>query len=85
MDQVTSSIRTFIISNFLFDEAERMSSDTESLLGNGVVDSTGVLDLLLFVEDTFGISVPDDDLTPDNFDSVDNIAAYVRSRTAVAV
>lgn len=56
--------------------------DDESFLEAGVVDSLGVVELVSFVEETYNIEVPDDDIVPDNFDSVDNLAGYISRRTA---
>ncbi|MCC6174885.1 MAG: acyl carrier protein [Chloroflexi bacterium] len=75
-------IRRFIIQNFLFDDATAMLPDDASLLETGVVDSTGVLDLIMFTEETFGILVADEDVTPENFDSVSSVAAYVQAKRA---
>ena len=75
-------IRGFIISNFLFDDASAMLPDDASLLERGVRDSTGGLDLVLFAEETFGISVADEDVVPENFDSVQSLTAYVESKLA---
>ncbi len=69
-------IRRHIIKNFLFGDAERLS-DTTSFLKEGIIDSTGVLEIVQFVEDTFGITINDDELLPENLDSVDSIARFV--------
>ena len=52
--------------------------DDDSFLQEGIVDSVGVLELVLFVEETFGVAVDDQDITPDNFDSVNKLADYIR-------
>jgi acyl carrier protein len=69
-------IRSYIIDSFLFGDASAMLTDDDSLLSKGVIDSTGVLDLMTFMEDEFGIQVADEDVTPDNFDSVTSLARY---------
>lgn len=69
-------IRRFIRDSFLVDEF----GDEESFLASGIVDSLGILQLVSFVETEYGLSVPDTDLTPDNFDSVAKLAAYVERR-----
>jgi acyl carrier protein len=76
----TVRIREYIIQNFLFGEAETMLPDDASLLKHDVVDSTGVLDLVMFLEEEFGITVADEDVVPEHFDSVVSLAAYVESR-----
>jgi acyl carrier protein len=84
-NDVVAKIREYVISNFLFDDEAAMLPDDASLLQNGVIDSTGVLDVVLFLEDTFGITVADEDVIPDNFDSVSRLAAYAGSKLAAAV
>jgi acyl carrier protein len=82
--EAATRIRAYIIENFLFgDESMRLDGD-ESLLELGVVDSTGVLDLLNFVEEEFGIAVADEELAPDNFDSINKLAAFVVRKTTPA-
>lgn len=73
-------IRTYVIDNFLFGDGASMLPDGASLLEQGIIDSTGVLDLLMFLEEEFGIQVADADVVPDNFDSVTNLARYVESK-----
>jgi acyl carrier protein len=74
--QVKEQIRQFIRESFVYDQIDNLPDDA-SFLEHGIVDSTGVLELVLFVEDTFGIEVDDDDVVPANFDSVAALAAYV--------
>lgn len=77
-------VRDFLVETFLLTGNDVELQGDTSLLEEGIVDSTGVLDVILFVEQTFGISVADEDVVPDNFDSVNKIAAYVdRKRCAV--
>jgi acyl carrier protein len=70
-----AQIRDYVISNFLFDTGD--VDDDASLIGEGIVDSTGVLELVMFVEETYGIVVADADVTPENFDSIAALTAYV--------
>jgi len=79
---VESSIRHYILQNLLFTDDETRLLDSVSLLEEGIVDSTGVLELVMFVEETFGLSVEDEEIIPENFDSVERLARYVRSKTA---
>ena len=73
--QVKQHIRNHIIESFLF--GSNGLGDRDSFLEHGVVDSTGVLELVLFVEEAFSITVEDDELLPDNFDSISDLARYV--------
>jgi acyl carrier protein len=74
---IREQIRDFITQNFLYDGTATQLDSSASLLEQGIVDSTGVLELVLFVEETYGFSVDQNDLLPENFDSVDNLASYV--------
>lgn len=72
-------IRTFIIENFMFGNDEGLNDDT-SFLEEGIIDSTGVLELVNFLEETYHIQVGDEELIPENLDSVDNITAYLNRK-----
>jgi acyl carrier protein len=70
-------IKNFILSNFLFTDDANAISNHVSLIGQGVIDSTGILEVIVFLETEFSIKISDEDMTPDNFDSIDAIAAFV--------
>lgn len=78
--ETKQKIRDFIAENYLFSSNGFTMDDQESFLESGVVDSLGVLELVTFVEESFGISVPDDEVVPANFDSVDNLVAYINRK-----
>ncbi|MGV1008036.1 MAG: hypothetical protein ACOYBY_05430 [Dermatophilaceae bacterium] len=85
MVQVESQITNFIVENFLFGDATQLPGSTDSLVENGVIDSTGVLELIEFLEAEFDIHVEDDETVPENLDSVKLLAAYVgRKRPLIA-
>lgn len=74
---ISLAVRRFIGENFLFrDNTDTIGNDA-SLLDAGVIDSTGVLELVCFLETTFGIEVSDDEMLPENLDSIRAIAGYV--------
>lgn len=73
-------IREFIRDNFLFREDRETISDDESLLEAGLIDSTGILELVAFLESDFGLDIVDADIIPDNLDSIDRIAAFVTTK-----
>ncbi|MER8366308.1 MAG: acyl carrier protein [Mesorhizobium sp.] len=75
-DTCSEQIRAFLASNFYIADPESLESDT-SLLDQGIVDSTGVLEVIGFIEETFGITVEDSELLPENLDSIQGIAQYV--------
>jgi acyl carrier protein len=75
--QLQSDIKRFIVDNFLYgNDGDDLGPDT-SLLKRGVIDSTGVLELVAFVEEQYGISVADDELVPDNLDSISRISSFI--------
>lgn len=77
-------VRRYIIETcYLSDPAEL--TDTVSLIDSGIVDSTGMLDVILFIETDFGISVSDRETTPDNLETIARIAAFVDRKRAAAV
>ena len=78
-------IRAFLATNFFLGDDRAGISGSSSLIDAGIIDSTGVLELVGFLEETFEIRIEDADLVPENLDSVDNIVRYVeRNRTASA-
>ena len=72
-------IRQFITTNF-YVQAEADLSDDASLLDHGIIDSTGVLEVIGFLEDEFGIAVADEELIPENLESIGRIAAFVERK-----
>jgi acyl carrier protein len=78
-------IRRYIMENLLFTEDESILQDSGSFLDGGIIDSTGVMEIILFIEETFGIKVDDNEMLPANLDSVDNLAAFVQRKQAQAV
>lgn len=79
---IEQRVRTFIADNYQFGGAAATLADTESFLGAGLIDSMGVLELVTFVEDTFGVRVADDEVVPANLDSIAGVAAMVRRKLA---
>ncbi len=75
---IEREIRKFIIDNFLFGRAEELHDD-QSLLGK-VIDSTGALELVGFLQEHFNITVEDEEVIPENLDSVKNVVAYVEKK-----
>jgi len=70
------AIREYVIENFLFGDASQLEDNT-SFLESGIIDSTGILELINFIEETYGIKVDDEELVPENFDSLKNITQYL--------
>lgn len=76
-----TQIRDFLVSNFYINDVDGLSEKT-SLLDQGIVDSTGVLEVIGFIEESFGITVEDSELLPENLDSIQGIARYVMRKKA---
>lgn len=84
MAKTENIIRKFLVENFvLSDQVDQMGFD-ESLLENGVIDSTGILELVFFVEDQFEIQIDTSEVLPENFDSINRLAAYIRQKQQAA-
>lgn len=73
---VAARIRNYIVEQFLFGNDQGLTPSL-SLLESGMIDSTGVLELVMFLEESFGIKVRDEDLVPENLDSIDRIDRFV--------
>jgi acyl carrier protein len=76
---LASTIRQFIIDNFLFEENGKLNEST-SFLETGIIDSTGILELVTFLEDSFGIIVEDEEMIPENLDSIGNLVGYLKRK-----
>ena len=78
---VTTEIRAYIVEQFLFGQSDRLSNSA-SFMEQNLVDSTGILEVVMFLESRYGLKVADDELIPENLDSIDRIAAFVRRKQA---
>ena len=78
-----TEIKEFIVDNFMMGMNAEDLTDNGSLLELGIIDSTGVLELVGFLEEKFAIQVEDSDLTPDNLDSLDNLVNYLNNKKSV--
>jgi acyl carrier protein len=83
--EVEMSIRNFIVENFLFGNMDVPLGDEDSFLQKGLIDSTGILEVVSFIEEKFGIKVEDDDLLPENLDSIRRLADFVARKRGAAV
>lgn len=82
MSSIEETIRAYIAENILFSDNGYTHSDETSFLEEGIVDSMGIMELVMFVDEGFGITVEDEEVIPDNFDSVSRLAAYIRRKTS---
>lgn len=83
VESIENEVRQFLADNFILDDGGAGLDSDESLTQAGVLDSMGVLELIMFIEQRFGITIPDEDTLPENLDSVSRIVAYVKSRVGV--
>jgi len=79
MTETRDKIRNFIVENFLFGSDNGLTDDA-SFLDEGIIDSTGILELVNFIEEDFGIAVEDEELIPENLDSIRNVVAYLERK-----
>jgi len=77
--EIKDQIRTFVTSNFYVADPSALE-DEASLLDRGIIDSTGVLEVIFFIEETFGIKVEDSEMLPENLDSIERIANFVSAK-----
>jgi acyl carrier protein len=82
-DDVRSKIRGYVVSHFHLARTRNLG-DEDSLLDAQAIDSLGILELVTYLEDTFAIAVTDDDLTPENFDSIGALARFVATRVPLS-
>ncbi len=74
--EIALRLRSFVVENYLFGQDGGLQ-DTDSFLDKGIIDSTGVLELVAFLQETFGITVEDQDLVPENLDSINNVSSFL--------
>ena len=77
-------IKHYILENYLFTDDATALASGDSLLERGIIDSTGVLEIIAFLEEEFGVVVEDEEMVPENLDSVDNLVAFVERKRAAA-
>jgi len=83
MNEIRQQLRTYIIENFLFGD-DKGFDDSVSFLESGILDSTGILEVIGFLEENFSIKVKDDELIPENLDSIMNLEGYLGRKMALA-
>jgi len=79
-DTVPRQIRSFIVNNFLYGASDNGPDYADSFLEKGIIDSTGVLELVAFIEETYSIELDDEELIPENLDSIANVTAYLQKK-----
>jgi len=81
---VEQQVRDYILENYLFTDDQSALGNSDSFLEKGILDSTGILEVIYFIEEEFGVKVDDDEMVPENLDSVDNIVAFVDRKSKAA-
>ncbi|MGD8560669.1 MAG: acyl carrier protein [Gammaproteobacteria bacterium] len=81
---VEQQVRDYILENYLFTDDQSALSNEDSFLDKGIIDSTGIMEVIFFLEEEFGIQVDDEEMVPENLDSVKNIVAYIGRKQASA-
>jgi acyl carrier protein len=79
---IKDALRTLILENYLFSENPEDLRDDVSFMDLGVIDSTGIMEVVIFMEENFGIKVLDEDLLPSNLDSINALVAFVERKQA---
>lgn len=79
-EQIRTEVRQFIETNFIFNK-KKVLGDDESLIDSGVIDSTGILELIAFLEQKFQVKFEDSELVAENFDSVNKIIAFIAKKS----
>jgi acyl carrier protein len=81
-DLVRQGVRKFIVENFFFGDVEKSFSDVDSFIKKGIMDSTGILELIEFLEQSFDIKIDEKETLPENLDSVDRVVGFVQRKIA---
>jgi len=82
MQSIQEQVRAFVIESFLFGNPEEGFDDETSFLESRIIDSTGILELVAFLENTYGITIDDHELDPSNLDTLNRIATFVERKRA---
>jgi acyl carrier protein len=77
---LNKQIKLFVLKNYLFTEDESVLSDADSLMQKGIIDSTGILELVNHIEDTYKLKVADEEMVPENLDSISSIVNFIERR-----
>ena len=77
---IKTTIRKFLVDNFLFGDNSLQFSDSDSFLETNLIDSTGIMELVSFIEQNFEITIEDNEILPENLDSLTNVARFVQSK-----
>jgi acyl carrier protein len=85
MNPITEELRTFVVDNFLFGQAGDGLPEDASFIDRGIIDSTGVLELISFLERRYAIRLEDDEIVPENLDSLGRLTRFVERKLAAQI
>ena len=74
---VKDKLREYVLENYLFTDDQSALNDDDPFLDKGIIDSTGIMEVIFFIEENFEISVADEEMVPENLDSISNIVAFI--------
>lgn len=77
-----AKLRTYIMENYLFTDDDSALNNNDSFLSEGILDSTGIMEVIFFIEEEFSVAVADEEMIPENMDSIDNILAFIQRKQA---
>lgn len=82
INDIQKKIEEYIVNNFLFGDDSLKINNSDSFMERGIIDSTGMLELITFTEEEFSIEIEDDEMIPENLDSLNNISSFVLRKKA---
>ncbi len=77
---VRNTLRQHILEQYLFSDDQSLLADTDSFLEKGFLDSTGIMEIIFFVEETYEIAIEDEEMVPTNLDSINNLTAFIERK-----
>lgn len=78
---IKEKLRLYVLDNFLFTDNQSELNDDDSFMDKGIIDSTGILELIFFIEEEFSVKVEDEEMIPDNLDSINKVVKFIESKT----
>jgi len=82
VSETIGKLREYIFDNFLFTEDENALGNDDSFMEKGIIDSTGILEVIEFVEEEFGLTIEGEEMIPENLDSINNLSAFIQRKKA---
>lgn len=77
---VKDTLRNYILENYMFTDDQSLLNDDDSFLDKGIIDSTGIMEVVFFLDEQFGVQVTDEEMIPENLDSINNLVAYIENK-----